>query len=153
MLDAGLQLRVMLLGRGAGRRLSNDLAQLFRMRAVTTWNAQRGLPSPRVQSRILRDLFQAADLAPHNADIVTSLGRIVLETYRRAGSPAEQRGLLQKAFDYLSIAHAMGITSSDLEGTRGQLLELLNPEAARAEALRMLDEALRVRPASEGDGR
>jgi hypothetical protein len=145
VLEAGLQLRTMLLGRGAGQRCSQDLAQLLLRRAVVTWNRPRGIPSPRALARVYSDLYQAADLAPHNADVAVGLANVILQVYSGARAAGEQRSLLEKAWAAVERCRNLGGASLQLEECRAHLREILEPEAAMAETRQKLEQALRPR--------
>jgi hypothetical protein len=139
-----LEVRDLLLGRGAGRRCSQEVARLLLRRATAAWhrgNPHGLLPRPAVQSRVLRDLFRAADLAPHSSDVVINLGNAVLAISRQVRSRAEKQALLQRAYDCLKRCQEQGGNSPEMEECRMHVLEYLDPDVAQAEAIKKLSEA------------
>ncbi len=145
IIDLSLEVRSMLLGRNAGQRCSTDIAQLIKNRAVAAWNrAPGGLPRPTLRHRILQELFQAADLAPHRAEIIANLVRVILKVRETAESPAERENLLNKARQNLEKCKALGGSSPELEECWNEVWELIDPAAARAETLEGLEKALGI---------
>ncbi len=145
IIELSLEIRSMLLGRNAGQRCSIDIAQLIKNRAVAAWNrAPGGLPRPALRRRILRELVQAGNLAPHRAEIIANLARVMLRIRESAESQAERENLLSRARQYLEQCRALGGSSPELEECWDEVSELIDPATARTETLKNLEEALGI---------
>lgn len=145
IIDVSLEIRSMLLGRNAGQRCGTDIAQLIKKRAVDAWmRARGGLPRPSARRRILRELFQAADLAPHRPEIVVNLVRVILKARDNAESQAEREDLLNRARQYVEQCKTLGGGSPELEECWDEVRELIDPDAARVESIKSLEKALGI---------
>ncbi len=140
IVEIARQARAVLVHRRAGERCASSLARLLKRRAVRRWNRWGDrLPRGNVQHNVLRDVLEAAALAPHHADLIADLGRVVVQM--SVGSEAERRTRLETALRYADECKAAGSTSQELEEVRLDILDQLDPDLAIAEARRQLREA------------
>jgi hypothetical protein len=152
IIDVSIEIRSILLGRGEGKRCGREIARLLNRRASVAWNRKgKRAPGPAAQQRILRDMFLAADLSPHSADIVANLGYLAMQIQTK--SPAERESLLKRALDYVKICREHGTVSAELEECHSKLEEIVDPAAARARVLKQLEMAMSPRNLSREEKR
>jgi hypothetical protein len=147
ILDIGREMHGLLVGRGEGQQCALEMAKLLNHRAVLIWNrgqGQRRPPRMREQERLLRDLFEAARLAPHNHEFVSNLAGMAIQF--PCASLAEQRSLLMKVLPIVKNCISIGKPSSQMEETYDRLLEVVDPEEARKVTLERLRKALEQSP-------
>lgn len=149
VLSLAREVRALLLPAGAGQRSSHDVARLLLRRAISAWNGVEGLPGAARRDRILRDLFEAAELAPHNTDILEGLASVVRQIQPTLESRAEGRALLQRVKDQIDRCLEHGGAVADLAQSRQRILEALDPAAALRDSWKAIDDILAVQDADD----
>jgi hypothetical protein len=137
------ELRNLLLPLGGGQRCAQDIARLLVRRSSNTWNRTRGVPPVRTRQRILRDLFQAVELAPHNVETVEGLATVVLHLQPAFESWAEARDLLERVRVIVTTCQQSNRDSVELAELRRKIVEILEPDAAIDDTWKRVENILR----------
>ena len=118
----------LLLPAGGGGIVAQALAQLRMRRAADIWRRCEGRPNDKDRHRVLQDLFQAAELAPHNPEVAQSIVAVVIQLQDHVHS-AEGRALLEHANQVLTACERRAGAHAALRDSRARLDELLHPDA------------------------
>lgn len=147
------ELRDILLPLGGGQRCAQDIARLLVRQAANVWNRTPGLPVGRSRQRILRDLFRAVELAPHNVEIVHGLATVVLNLQPAFDSVAEARDLLERVRVIVTTCEHSNRDSVELANLRTKIVEILEPDAAIDSTWKQVESILRQVQPPARDGR
>jgi hypothetical protein len=118
----------LLRAQGGGTMTAGALAQLLVRRAGVVWTSCPGLPGAVDRHRILRDLFEASDLAPHNVEIIEVIVSIAAQVHSTIESRAEAADLLRRALSCVERCEAASSAHDRLRSSRQRLEEIMDPE-------------------------
>ena len=143
--------RALLKDSGGGDIVAQAIAQLRMRRAADIWNRTKGHPHERDRLRVLQDLFQAAEIAPHNPEIAQSIVAVVVQLQEQV-APVDGQGWLEKADRVLAACEERAGGHPGLRAARGLLNEFIHPDQVISENWDAINIALGKPPASTNEG-